>query len=95
MASAPTLEGLDEQYGEDRFLQVMAWSDGDEASMAEFTEQHGMTFPNIAADLVGRFERDYGIPSYVLLAPGHELVKVDQGHIGSADIEALIEEHFE
>ncbi|MFK7926991.1 MAG: TlpA family protein disulfide reductase [Myxococcota bacterium] len=62
--------------------------------MKEFADSKGMTYPSIAADLGSRFERDGGIPTFVLMGPGHELLMVDEGHPTDADIQAAIDEYF-
>jgi len=53
-----------------------------------------MTFPNISASLGNRFERDGGIPTFVLLGPGHELLMVDEGHPSHEQIQEAIDEYF-
>jgi hypothetical protein len=61
--------------------------------ISAWAEKYGMTFPVLADPswaINNRFEKDQGIPTQVLLAPGAKLVKVD-AMITSADIEAVLE----
>lgn len=61
--------------------------------IAAWADQYGMTFPVLADPnwaINNRFEKDHGIPTQVLLAPGAKLVKVD-AMITGADIEAVLE----
>jgi hypothetical protein len=86
---------MDDTYGPDRFLPIAAWSDGTQENISEFTEARGLTFPNIGADLHARWERDGGIPSFALIAPGHELLMVDEGHPNATQIEDALATYFD
>jgi hypothetical protein len=57
-----------------------------------WVDRYGLTMPVVADDnwtINNRFEKDGGIPTQVLLAPGAKLVKVDQ-MITHEDIEAVL-----
>lgn len=60
----------------------------------QFAQEHDLTFAQIAADIGGRFERDGGIPTYVLIGPGHELLMVDEGHPTDAQIQEAVDAAF-
>jgi hypothetical protein len=63
----------------------------DQEFLQGWADQYGATHPIVADEGYGnQFERDGGIPTYVLLAPGAKLVKVDQGFPTAAEIEALL-----
>lgn len=69
------------------------WSDGNDENMNELGDQHGITYPMIAGRL-GQFEKNGGIPTYVLVGPGHELLMVDEGRPTNEQIQAAIDGTF-
>ena len=73
---------------------MAAWSDADGTNQATFAEEKGLTVPNIGADLGGRFEKDFGIPTFVLMGPNHELLMVDEGHPSDGQIQEAVDSYF-
>jgi hypothetical protein len=77
---------------------ISTWAENNESQtpstdeLKGWADQFGLTFPVVADEgwqINNRFEKDGGIPTQVLLAPGAELVKVD-AMVTSADIEAVL-----
>lgn len=79
-------------------MVVQTWAENNESStptadeLKAWGENYGHTFPDVADAgwaLNNKFEKDGGIPTQILIAPGGEIVKVDQGYT-AADIEAIL-----
>ncbi len=90
-----------DEMGRDKFIAIAAWSDGGSAPtdpesgfenrVEEFANVNGLTFPNLDLSLGGRFERNGGIPTFVLMGPGHKLLMVDEGKPSTEQIQAAID----
>lgn len=79
-------------------MVIQTWAENNENAtpstedLKEFGAGHGHTFPDVADEgwaFNNKFEKDGGIPTQILIAPGGEIVKVDQGYT-DADIEAIL-----
>lgn len=66
-----------------------------EEDLAGWAETHGgLTFPvlgDAGQEIIGRFEKDNAIPSHTLLAPGLEVVAVDDWNAESMIVDYLPE----
>jgi hypothetical protein len=79
---------------------ISTWAENDSSStptteeLAAFADQYGHTFPVVADAgwaINNRYEQDFGIPTQVLLAPGAELVVVDE-MVSESQIEEILPE---
>lgn len=79
-------------------MVIQTWAENNENTtptaeeLAEFGGGYGHTFPDVADEgwaLNNKFEKDGGIPTQILIAPGGEIIKVDEGYT-AADIEAIL-----
>jgi thiol-disulfide isomerase/thioredoxin len=99
-ASEGSLVALYDQFKDRGFMAVTLILETDtrgETADVDFltgwAEQYGASHAIVADEGYGnRFERDGGIPTYVLIGPGAEVVKVDEGMPSAEDIEALLPE---
>jgi thiol-disulfide isomerase/thioredoxin len=98
-ASEGLLVALYNEYKDRGLMAITAMIDADTRGqspdqewLAGYSEQYGGSHPVVADEdrSTGVYERDGGIPTYVLIAPGMELVTVDQGFPSAEAIEALL-----
>ena len=77
---------------------ISTWAENNESQppsqedLQMWVDTYGLTMPVVSDSgwaVNNRFEKDNGIPTQVLLAPGAKLVKVDQ-MITAEDIEAVL-----
>jgi len=62
------------------------------AELKSWADNFGLTFPVVSDpnwSTMRRWEKDNYIPSHTLVAPGMEIVLVDE-HVSDADIEAIL-----
>lgn len=79
-AEAPVLEGLYKEYKDRGFLLVMTFALGSQDQVNETGA--GLSFPvlnDATGEILGRWEKNNAVPTPSLLAPGLELITVDEG----------------
>lgn len=100
VSEAPQVQGYYEEYGARGFIAITLLGEDensqppDNDDLNAWAEQAGITHPVLADGSWGvsnRYEQDGGIPTLTLVAPGGELVMVDQ-YVTDADIEAVLPE---
>jgi hypothetical protein len=89
-------------YKDRGFLVIQTWAENESSGtptaeeLAEFGGQFGHTFPDVADEgwaINNRFEKDNGIPTQWLLAPGMEVVHGDlDGMVSESEIEEYLPE---
>ena len=95
MAGAPALETQYQNYKDQGFMPIYIIaedSDGNATTTedaSDWARTFGLSFPVLTDSdwIIGnRFELDYYIPSYTLIGPGMEVIKID-ADISDTDIE--------
>jgi len=80
---------------------IMMWAENanNEAptvdDLAGMADEYGHTYPDVSDAgwaINGRYEKDFGIPTQILIAPGMEIVVGDSGFIEDATIEEYLPE---
>ena len=86
MAEAPSLQSTFKQYEEDGLIVIQMLAENNSGTtpttedLESWAASSGQTHPVVADAgwaVSNRFEVDYGIPTFSLLAPGMEVVTVD------------------
>lgn len=86
MAEAPSLQSTFKEYEDEGLIVIQLLAENNssatpsEDDLAQWADASGQTHPVVADanwSVSNRFELDYGIPTVSLLAPGMEVVAVD------------------
>ncbi len=95
MATAPEVQALYEEYGDQGFLPITMMTDN--PSLSGWAEMHGLTHPVVSDDGFSVYAPymgggSIGMPNLTLTAPGLKVLWTNRNSISASDIESVLPE---